>query len=122
MQPPGLKVVISNAEPLFSYQRKLISQVFGCPVRETYGMSEMVAAAGECEHGRLHLWPEAGIVEVLADDRDEPLPNGEVGRLICTGLINEDMPLIRYELGDRGSWRIPRRVVLAAGRCPSCNR
>jgi len=26
---------------------------------------------------------------------DEPVPNGKVGRLICTGLLNADMPLIR---------------------------
>ena len=37
-------------------------------MRDTYGMAEMVAAASECDHGRLHLWPEAGVVEVLDDD------------------------------------------------------
>jgi phenylacetate-CoA ligase len=107
LEPPHFNVVVSNAEPLYTHQRDLISRVFGCPVRDTYGMSEMVAAAGECEHGRLHLWPEAGIVEVFADDRDEPAPWGTVGRLICTGLINQDMPLIRYELGDRGALASP---------------
>ncbi len=68
---PLLKVVISNAEPLLPDQRRLIQEVFGCPVRDTYGMAEMVAAAGECEHGTLHLWPEVGVVEVLDDD-DRP--------------------------------------------------
>src|SRR6185369_2854907 len=50
-----LRVAISNAEPLFDYQRRAIEEAFGCPVRETYGMSEMVTAAGECDHGVLHL-------------------------------------------------------------------
>ena len=112
---PRLKVVISNAEPLHERERALISAVFNCPVRDTYGMSEMVAAAAECEHGRLHLWPEAGIVEVIADGGDEPVPYGTVGRLICTGLINQDMPLIRYALGDRGALADPGE------RCP-CGR
>ncbi|HEY3862563.1 MAG TPA: hypothetical protein VGO59_11805 [Verrucomicrobiae bacterium] len=107
LEPPRFSVIVSNAEPLYSHQRELIAKVFACPVRDTYGMSEMAAAAGECEHGRLHLWPEAGIVEVLADDQDAPAPYGTVGRLICTGLINEDMPLIRYELGDRGALAPP---------------
>ena len=101
LEPPHLKVVISNAEPLYLHQRALIGQVFGCPVRDTYGVSEMVCAASECEAGNMHLWPEAGIYEVLHDERDEPVSAGEIGRLVCTGLLNPDMPLIRYEVGDR---------------------
>jgi phenylacetate-CoA ligase len=99
---PQLKVIITNAEPLFDHQREAIAAAFHCPVRETYGMAEIVAGASECEAGRLHLWPDAGIVEVL--DGDQPVANGEVGDLICTGLINADMPLVRYRVGDRGSW------------------
>lgn len=102
LPPLELKVVISNAEPLFEWQREIIGRAFGCRVVNTYGMSEMVAGASECEYGRMHLWPEAGVVEVL-DDEDCPVPEGEVGRLICTGLINDTMPLIRYEVGDRGA-------------------
>lgn len=101
LKPPTLSVVISNAEPLYAHQRELISRVFGCPVRDTYGLSEMVCAASECEAGKLHLWPEAGICEVLRDDTDQPVSPGETGRLVCTGLLNRDMPLIRYETGDR---------------------
>lgn len=103
---PTLQVTISNAEPLLPRQRALIAQAFGCRVVTTYGMSEMVAGAAECEHGRLHLWPEAGVVEVV-DEHDRPAPPGETGRLICTGLLNEAMPLIRYEVGDRGALAPP---------------
>jgi phenylacetate-CoA ligase len=85
-----IKVAITNAEPVYPYQRQAIEEAFQCPVRETYGMSEIVAAASECESGRLHLWPEAGITEVVD------------GQLICTGLLNLDMPLVRYRVGDRG--------------------
>jgi phenylacetate-CoA ligase len=95
-----MKVAITNAEPLYDYQREAISKAFGCPVRETYGMAEMAAAAGECEHGRMHLWPSVGIVEVLENDR--PVPAGDTGDLVCTGLLNADMPLIRYRVCDRG--------------------
>lgn len=98
-----LRVVISNAEPLFAYQRDTIQRAFGCPVRETYGMSEMVAAAGECEAGTMHLWPEVGHVEVLDGD-NRPVATGNAGDLVCTGLLNADMPLIRYRLGDRGAF------------------
>jgi len=91
-----LQVVITNAESLYPYQREAIARAFGCPVRETWGMAEIVAAAGECQHGRLHLWPEVGNVE----ERD--------GELICTGLLNQDMPLVRYRLGDRGTLAAPQ--------------
>lgn len=94
-----MKVVITNAEPLYDFQRETIAQAFNCPVRETYGLSEMVCAMSECEYEKLHLWTEAGYAELL-DENDNPVKNGEPGRLICTGLLNEAMPLIRYEVMD----------------------
>jgi phenylacetate-CoA ligase len=95
-----MQVAITNAEPICEYQRETITAAFQCPVRETYGMSEIVAAAGECELGRLHQWPEAGHIEVWQGN--EPVRAGEEGDFICTGLLNADMPLIRYRVGDRG--------------------
>lgn len=100
--PPQLAVVISNAEPLYAHQRAVIERVFGCPVRDTYGTAEMMPAASECEAGTLHLWPEACILEVLEEGSDAPVPPGQIGRFVCTGLINRVMPLVRYEIGDRG--------------------
>jgi phenylacetate-coenzyme A ligase PaaK-like adenylate-forming protein len=96
-----MAVVITNAEPVFDYQRQAIAEAFQCPVRETYGMAEIVAAASECESGRLHLWPEVGWVEIL--ENNQPVSNGTSGDLVCTGLLNVDMPLIRYHIGDRGA-------------------
>jgi phenylacetate-CoA ligase len=98
---PRFEVVITNAEPLLDHQRQAITEAFHCPVKETYGMSEMVAAAGECRCGRLHFWPEVGQIEI---ERDDIIAPGEItGELICTGLCNPDMPLIRYRIGDRGT-------------------
>src|SRR5207244_2032688 len=34
-----MRAVITNAEPLFDYQRATIYEAFQCPVRETYGMA-----------------------------------------------------------------------------------
>jgi len=97
---PVVSAVISNAEPLYAYQKEAISKAFGCRTYNSYGMSEMVCAASECDRGTMHLWPEVGIWEVLQDDVDEPVQPGEAGRLVCTGLLNADMPLVRYETGD----------------------
>ena len=95
-----LQVCFTNAEPVTDEQRETIQAAFGCPVRETYGMAEMVAAASECEKGGLHQWPEIGHVEVWSNGR--AAADGESGEFICTGLLNWDMPLIRYRVGDRG--------------------
>ena len=115
LDPPQLEVAISNAEPLYAHQRQAISKAFDCPVYTTYGMTEAVCAASECESGTLHLWPEVGMLEVLDDETDEPLPSGETGRLICTGLLNADMPFIRYEVGDRGAIA-PSDTICSCGR------
>ncbi len=115
LDAPPLEAVISNAEPLHRHQREMIGAAFGCAVRETYGMSEMVCAASECGHGRLHLWPDCGVHEVLRLESDEPAAAGEVGRLVCTGLLGLEMPLVRYETGDLVA------VADPGERCP-CGR
>ena len=95
-----MAVAISSAERLSEVQRRVIGEAFQSPVRETYGMAETVAAASECAAGRLHQWPEVGRVEVMNGDR--PVATGSPSEFICTGLLNPDMPLIRYRVGDRG--------------------
>ncbi len=99
-EPPPLAVVLTNGEPLYHHQREEIAEAFRCPVRETYGLSETVASASECDEGRLHLWPEVGLLEVAADESG---PAALEGDLLAAGFVNPDMPLIRYRLGDRGS-------------------
>jgi phenylacetate-CoA ligase len=106
-------VVLANSEPLLPQQREVIERAFQCPARETYGMAEMVASATECEAGRLHQWPEAGLIEVV--DGQTPVPAGCPGEFVCTGLLNADQPLIRYRVGDCG------RVPPEDERC-SCGR
>lgn len=99
----GFRVVVTNAEPVFPAQREVIGRAFGAPVRETYGMVEIVAGASECPSGSLHTWPELGHLEVMDDRDDVATATGAPGRLVCTGILNADMPLIRYVIGDRGS-------------------
>lgn len=98
-----MKVVITNAEPVSPQQRETIARAFQCQVQETYGMAEAAVAASQCGAGRLHLWPEVGTLEVLNGNAAAPL--GEFGEFIATGLLNADMPLIRYRTGDCG--RLP---------------
>jgi phenylacetate-CoA ligase len=111
-----LKVAIANAEPVFDYQRNAIEEAFQCPLRETYGMAETTAAASQCEAGNLHLWPEAGWIEVI--NGHTPAKTGEAGDLVCTGLLNGDMPLIRYRIGDRAALADPEQPCRCGRRLP----
>lgn len=93
------KAVITSSETLLDHQRTAIEQAFGCPVFDQYGSAEMAACITQCEHGRYHVNPEYGIVEVIRED-GLPAAPGESGDLICTGFLNDAMPMIRYRIGD----------------------
>lgn len=97
---PKMSAVISNAEPLYSHQREIIGRAFDSPVKDTYGQSESVCGASECAHGVMHLWPDAGVTEVVGDGIGGRAASA--GRIVCTTLLNKAMPLIRYQVGDWG--------------------
>lgn len=113
---PKLAAVVTCGEPLFEHHRTSISEVFGCRVFQTYGMVEDALCAAECQQLNLHLWPEAGYLEIVKDGA--PAPAGCAGELIATGLINTDMPLIRYRTRDRGQ-QAAGAASCACGRCAS---
>ena len=104
----SFKACFTTAETLFDHYREAFKKAFGCRTFDQYGCNEFVVFAAECSTGSMHLSPEVGIVEVV-DDNDQPVPVGQVGQLICTGLMNKVQPLIRYRVGDFGA--------LKAGRC-----
>lgn len=93
-----MAVALTSSEPLLKSQAAAISEAFQCEVRETYGMSEMAAAASECQWGSLHMWPEVAHCEAV--DGGDPVAPGDFGELLATPLINPAMPLIRYRVGD----------------------
>ena len=59
--------------------------------------------ATECEYGSLHAHPDFGIIEIIGEDGN-PVPAGVEGRVVCTSLLNDVQPLIRYEIGDMAAW------------------
>ncbi len=89
------KAIITNAEPLFDYQRKLLEKVFRCPIIETYGQAELVCFANTFPDGTMRESPDMGITEIIKDN-----DNDKYGKLIATGFINKAMPLIRYDTDD----------------------
>jgi phenylacetate-CoA ligase len=100
-----MKAVFTSGEPLYPHLREKAQKAFETRVYDTYGMTELCGIIQECEHGRMHLAPESGYLEIL-NEEDEPVPAGEDGYLTWTGFMNFAMPLIRYRIGDRGNWNV----------------
>ena len=101
LSKPNVKAVLLNAEPLYDFQRKVIEAFFCCKVIETYSSSERAFGGNECEKGAMHYFPDAGFIEVL--NEEDVSTGNETGRFVITGLVNDAMPLIRYDTGDLGS-------------------
>jgi len=101
--PLKLKKVFSGGELLSSSSRKLIEDSFSCPVFNQYAATEAGAIAFECpEEHSLHVNSDSVLVEIV-DENGNPKKQG-TGRIILTSLINQAMPLLRYDIGDLGSW------------------
>lgn len=112
MCAPELKAVITSSEKLTPEMRETFREVYNCKTYDSWSGVEACALVSECEHGSLHISPDMGIVELL-DENDNPVKPGEIGEVVCTGLLNFDQPLIRYRIGDI--------MRLGTGPC-SCGR
>ena len=91
--------IITSSETLVDDHRRMIEAAFGCKVYDHYDCAEMSAFITQCKNGSYHINSDYGLIEVL-DDNDKPVKPGEIGEIVCTGFINEAMPLIRYRIGD----------------------
>jgi phenylacetate-CoA ligase len=112
----SLKLAVGGAEPYSEGMRERLQEAWGIPFYNCYGLSEMQGpgVAFECPAQQgLHIWEDSYLVEVIAPDSGEPMPDGEEGELVLTSLTREAMPLIRYRTRDLTS--------ITAEPCP-CGR
>ncbi len=91
----NLHVITVSSEKLFDYQRKNIENIFGCKVRELYGLTEGVVNIFECDAGTLHVDESYSYVEFIKID------NSNEYEIIGTSYHNKAFPLVRYNTGDR---------------------
>ncbi len=85
-------ITLLTAEPVLPEQRERVRQALGSDVYTFYGARECGWIAAECVEHRLHVNTACVLLE-----RDDD------GSLLVTDLVNRAMPLIRYEIGDRGT-------------------
>ena len=98
---PSLRVCMVTSEMLFEDDKALMERVFGIPVVNEYGASELDLIAFQNPEGQWTLNSETLFIEIL-DDNNRPLPNGHEGRVVITSLYNKAHPFIRYDIGDLG--------------------
>ena len=98
---PSLRLCMVTSEMLFDSDKQLMEEVFGVPVVNEYGASELDLIAFTHPNGEFVLNSDTLFTEVV-DEAGNPLPDGEVGKLVITSLFNKAHPFIRYEIGDIG--------------------
>ena len=96
---PKIDFIHLHVEVCSHIHRRLIEEVFACPVLGCYVSSEMGFAAVQCPCGSYHVG-RGFHLEILKDG--QPAKPGQMGRLAATTLTthNRLTPLLRYELGD----------------------
>ncbi|WP_282755062.1 phenylacetate--CoA ligase family protein [Desulfuromonas thiophila] len=94
----GLTVIITTSEMLSDVDRQLITEGFGVPVRDSYGLREAGLIGHECDQGTMHCMDEQLILETIDPATLQPT-DGE-GELVVTNLVGPAFPVIRYRTGD----------------------
>ena len=103
--PRSIKAVWTTAAPLPNPLRVNLQSVFNAPVYSQYGCCECGHLAAECScRDGMHIHSDWRHIEFVdAEGRNKPI--GEVGDVLITDMYCQEVPLIRYALGDHGSLR-----------------
>lgn len=93
------KAVLTCAETLHDYQKKVIQEVLKSTVFDFYGQNECAGLISTCEKGTYHIHEEYSFLELLKDsnissESDNPRA------VVTTTFHNYAMPLIRYQTDD----------------------
>ena len=117
---PMLRALFVGGEPLSAARRRRISEIWGVPVVDEYGCSEIGSLAGRCPADNFHLWADRVKPEIYDEHSGTVQPSG-IGELVLTPLYLEAMPLVRYNVHDRVElsyedcecgWKLPLVTVL----------
>jgi phenylacetate-CoA ligase len=112
-KPAPAKGIFTTSETVTELVRSNIETAWNCRIYDRYGAVESCLFASQCEHGRYHVSPEVGVIEIV-NEQGQPCASGEMGEVICTGLNNFLQPLIRYRIGDVACWSTEQ--ICACGR------
>ncbi|MEG1615950.1 MAG: aldehyde dehydrogenase family protein [Bacteroidales bacterium] len=103
-----IKKIVTGGEHLFPEAKAYIAKVLGTEKFASTGyLSNDTGCIGfQCEacHGPTHhIHEDYCLMEVVHPETNEPLPDGESGKILVTNFSRNLMPLIRYDIGDMGA-------------------
>lgn len=111
----NIRGILAESENVYLEQRQMVEKVFGCRYFSSYGHTEKLVAAAECEKSTdYHVWPTYGYFELLDTSGSPVITPGERGEIVGTGFINQVVPFIRYRTGDYATY--------IGDRCEKCGR
>jgi phenylacetate-CoA ligase len=100
-----VRSAIAMSEGLSAYARAAMRQHFGVDIVSRYSNVENGIIAQQWPgHGpEFYVNTASYVVEILDLERDAPVADGTLGRIVVTDLFNYAMPLLRYDTGDVGA-------------------
>ena len=102
-RPDSLRVAEFAGDAIGEEARRRIEERFEIPVIGVYNAHETLDIAFECEH-RAGYHVNVDICPVrIVDSAGRDLPDGEVGDVVVSNLVNRGTVLINYRIGDRGA-------------------
>lgn len=100
---PALPRVWSYTGDGVSDAGRELAASFGCSLHSSYNVTEIGRIGFQCERvAGHHLNVDLAPVRVI-DTAGRPVPRGEPGELVASGLRNRAMVLLNYRLGDQGT-------------------
>lgn len=95
-----LKFMTFAGEPMGSRMQQTVREEWGTEL-VLWTSAGDTGTAWECkQHDGYHVYEDTVFVEDLVPERNEAVPEGEVGELVTTDLDNMVAPLIRYRAED----------------------
>lgn len=93
---------MTSAEPVSQAKRDKIERTLGARLTDNFGMTEAGMMGSEDAPGLgFRIWTDLYFVEVLDPKTLEPSKEGEVGTLVVTALLSNNVtPFLRWSSGD----------------------
>ncbi|MGK7390757.1 MAG: hypothetical protein ACNS60_10405 [Candidatus Cyclobacteriaceae bacterium M2_1C_046] len=100
----NINSIITMSESLSDSSRSILQNYFSCPIVSRYSnMENGFVAQQDININKKYFINHASfIVEILDLEKDIPVQEGKLGRIVITDLFNFAMPFIRYDTGDLG--------------------
>ncbi len=97
------RLVEYTGDHMYDREKATTERVLGAPIASLYASSEAGGLSFTCPNRGLHMSADHILVEFLREDGRRAGP-GEQAEVVVTTLNNFRMPLIRYRVGDVGSY------------------